>query len=166
MIPETSCELHLNLCDQSQLKSSQSHTCLTAPNTVCTQSVLVRWQTLHHHHYQQQQQHLTLSLPVWPRSTAAHAYCVLTARHLHHRAGSPTPLFPTALLQKNFLISAYSFHTCFPPIHVSVSAAEPHADGGICHPASLDEIFFPHMAAVLIPGCLWIFQDTTSTDFP
>lgn len=47
MIPETSCELHLNLCDQSQLKSSQSHTCLTAPNTVCTQSKLAQRHTLH-----------------------------------------------------------------------------------------------------------------------
>ena len=50
-------------------------------------------------------------------------------------------------------------------VHASVSAADPHADGEICHPLSLDELFLLHMAAALIPGCLRIFQDTTSTDF-
>lgn len=39
------------------------------------------------------------------------------------------------------------------------------ADGGVCHPLSLDELFLPHMVVILIPGCLRIFWDTTSTDF-
>lgn len=39
------------------------------------------------------------------------------------------------------------------------------ADGGVCHPLSLDELFLPHMVVILIPGCLRIFWDATSTDF-
>lgn len=41
MIPETSRELHLNLRDQSRLRSSLSHTCLTALNTPCVHKACV-----------------------------------------------------------------------------------------------------------------------------
>lgn len=48
MIPETSRELHLNLCDQSRLRSSLSLTCLTALNTPCVhKACVVQWQALH-----------------------------------------------------------------------------------------------------------------------
>lgn len=59
MIPETSRELHLNLCDQSRLGSSLSHTCLTALNTPCVHKACVcgdrRYTSAHHR--------LTLSPP-------------------------------------------------------------------------------------------------------
>lgn len=42
VIPKrTSRELHLNLCDQSRPGSSLSHTCVTAPNTLCVHKVRV-----------------------------------------------------------------------------------------------------------------------------
>lgn len=67
MIPETSRELHLNLRDQSRLRSSLSRTCLTAPNTPCVHKACVRgdrrYTSAHHH--------LTLSLQEWPRSATA-----------------------------------------------------------------------------------------------
>lgn len=68
MIPETSRELHLNLSDQSRLRSSLSHTCLTALNTQCVHKACacavtgVTPATNHHR--------LTLALPEWPRSAA------------------------------------------------------------------------------------------------
>lgn len=143
MIPETSSELHLNLCDQSQLRSSLSHTCLTALNTLCVHKACVcgdrRYTGAHHL--------LAISLPAWPRSPAAHTCTSLSPKHLH----SPNCFGKTFKL--------------LPNIQASVSVADPAADGGICHPLSLDELFLPHMVAILIPGCLRIFRDTTSTDF-
>lgn len=174
MIPETSRELHLNLRDQSRLRSSLSRTCLTAPNTPCVHKACVRgdrrYTSAHHH--------LTLSLQEWPRSAAATTATststatvppllpppTVSRRHLHRHTYFPT----RNCFCKNFLIGARVSKLFFFPsltVHASVSAADPHADGEICHPLSLDELFLLHMAAALIPGCLRIFRDTTSTDF-
>lgn len=157
VIPETSRELHLNLCDQSWLGSSLSHTCLTALNTPCVHKACAygdRRYTGGAH------RHLTLSLAEWPRSAAGRslsaARCILAS-----------PAFPTLtrphLCSPNCFLKTSNFLLT---THASASAtADPRADGGICHPLSLDELFLPHMVAVLIPGCLRIFRDTTSTDF-
>lgn len=104
MIPETSRELHLNLCDQSRLRSSLSHTCLTALNTLCVHKACMcgdsRYTSAHHK--------LTLSLPEWPRSAAACTYWIPYLHTFIHRA----------VKTKKFLISTciYSFlhtvHAC------------------------------------------------------
>jgi len=81
MIPETSCELHLNLCDQSWLRSSLSHTCLTALNTLCVHKacvcVCVTGVT-------PAAPTATLSLPEWPRLCCYSLTSSAPPRHLTH----------------------------------------------------------------------------------
>lgn len=142
MIPETSRELHLNLSDQSRLRSSLSHTCLTALNTQCVHKACacavtgVTPATNHHR--------LTLALPEWPRSAAVlFLYVIGVAAERSW---------------ENFLISKLFYftytHEC--------SMADPRADGGICHPVSLDELFPPSH------GCsshTWLLEDFPGYNF-
>lgn len=72
MIPETSRELHLNLCDQSWLRSSLSRTCLTAPNTLCVHKAYARRNS----RCSGAHRCLTLSPHERPRSTATHTHAV------------------------------------------------------------------------------------------
>lgn len=76
MIPETSRELHLNLSDQSRLRSSRSLTCLTALNSLCVHKACMCRDS----RYSGAHLPLALSLPERPRSAAAHTH-----------AGSATP---------------------------------------------------------------------------
>ncbi len=121
MIPETSRELHLNLCDQSRLKSSLSRTCLTALNTLCVHKACACGDRRH------TSAHLTLSPAEWPRSTDNHSHCILAS------SASPHWLSHNELVLKNLLMGA-RFSNFLPTVHASVSAADPRTDGGICHP--------------------------------
>lgn len=107
MIPETSRELHLNLRDQSWLRSSLSHTCLTALNTPCVHKACVcgdrRYTGSAHHH-------LTLSLPERPRSAAARR---IPLRHLHlHNRLAPTPLFYKTFWSCACMANFFTYHSC------------------------------------------------------
>lgn len=161
MIPETSRELHLNPCDQSRLASGLSHTCLTALNTPCVHKACVcgdrRYTSAHHHHH-----HLTLSPPEWPCSTAAHINSILAS------SASPHWLAHTFIRQsaaEKTLWSALVFQTFYSPFmhqcqwQIHVQMVE------FVIPKVLMSFFLPHMVAILIPGCLRIFRDTTSTAF-
>lgn len=107
MIPETSRELHLNLGDQSQLRSSLSHTCLTAFNTRCAHKAYGRNNRNHQQRHQHHQQ-LTLSFPERPRRYAIAA---------------STLVFPhnAELLLENFFRSAPGLLKSFSHVHASVS---------------------------------------------
>lgn len=115
MIPETSRELHLNLCDQSRLGSSLSHTCLTALNTPCVHKACVcgdRRYTSGHHR-------LTLSPPEWPRSTAAHNYRILTSSARPHWLAHTFihQTAPEKLSHQRLYFKLFTYHSC-----ISVSA--------------------------------------------
>lgn len=129
MISETSCELHLNLRDQSRLRSSLSRTCLTAPNTLCVHK-------------------------------AASPYLPTDWSRCPHVLASSVSQYYLLLSPQQTSSDKLSCQTS----HLWLTAFS-RADGGVCHPLSLDELFLPHMVVILIPGCLRIFWDTTSTDF-
>lgn len=149
MIPETSHELHLNLSDQSRLRSSWSLTCLTALNSLCVHKACMCRDSC----YSGAHLPLALSLPERPRSAAAHTH-----------AGFATPSH--SKLQKNISFSSVLVFTAF---LFFIFFTNESCVRSVCRwwnlsSSSLDELFLAHMAAILIPGCLRIFRDSTLTD--
>ena len=102
MIPETSRELHLNLCDQSWRGSSLSHTCLTALNTLCVHKPCVCGDRRY--------TNTTTSFAYLPLNGLAPL--AVSLRHLHHPHLYFTKLLLKKLSDQHLNVKLFTYHSC------------------------------------------------------